>query len=188
MVRGSAGTDTCPRTTALTVAPGSGPEVKRRIILGTYALSAGYYDAYYLKARQVRKLIKAEVDEVLVNGGRAAGPRLASVAFKIGAKTDDPLLMYLNDICTLPVNIAGCPGLSVPCGLSEGLPVGLQVIGRGLRRGAVLRVADAYQRPAGFSRLRFDRARLTHPRLLRAWIVPSQAGDPLAMGGSDDLF
>ncbi len=133
---------------------GFGAEVKRRIMLGTYALSAGYYDAYYVKAQQVRTLIKAEFDEVLSRVDALLAPTSPSVAFKIGAKTDDPLLMYLNDACTLPVNIAGLPGISVPCGLSDGLPVGLQVIGRAFDEATVLRVADAYERAAGFSALR----------------------------------
>ena len=133
---------------------GFGAEVKRRIILGTYALSAGYYDAYYLKAQQVRTLIKAEFDEVLSSVDALLAPTSPSVAFKIGAKTDDPLLMYLNDACTLPVNIAGLPGISVPCGLSDGLPVGFQVIGRAFDEATVLRVADAYQRASGFADLR----------------------------------
>jgi len=133
---------------------GFGPEVKRRIMLGTYALSAGYYDAYYLKAQQVRTLIKAEFDEVMEGVDALLAPTSPSVAFRIGAKTEDPLLMYLNDACTLPVNIAGLPGVSVPCGLSDGLPVGLQVIGRAFDEATVLRIAHAYERAAGFSALR----------------------------------
>ena len=133
---------------------GFGPEVKRRIMLGTYALSAGYYDAYYVKAQQVRTLIKAEFDSVLAEVDALLAPTSPSVAFPIGAKTDDPLLMYLNDACTLPVNIAGLPGISVPCGLSDGKPVGLQVIGRAFDEAMVLRVADAYERAAGFADLR----------------------------------
>ncbi|MEX1073087.1 MAG: Asp-tRNA(Asn)/Glu-tRNA(Gln) amidotransferase subunit GatA [Chloroflexota bacterium] len=150
----SAGADDLLENYLATRGKGFGPEVKRRIILGTYALSAGYYDAYYLKAQQVRTLIKAEFDAVLATVDALLAPTSPSVAFKIGAKTDDPLLMYLNDACTLPVNIAGLPGLSVPCGLSEGLPVGLQVIGRAFDEPTVLRVADAYQRAAGFADLR----------------------------------
>jgi len=133
---------------------GFGPEVKRRIMLGTYALSAGYYDAYYVKAQQVRTLIKAEFDEVLSDVDAILAPTSPNVAFPIGAKVDDPLAMYLNDACTLPVNIAGLPGISVPCGLSDGLPVGLQVIGRAFDEPTVLRVADAYERAAGFADLR----------------------------------
>jgi aspartyl-tRNA(Asn)/glutamyl-tRNA(Gln) amidotransferase subunit A len=133
---------------------GFGDEVKRRVMLGTYALSAGYYDAYYVKAQQVRTLIKAEFDEVLTTVDAILAPTSPTVAFKIGAKVDDPLAMYLNDACTLPVNIAGLPGISVPCGLSEGLPVGLQVIGRAFDEATVLCVADAYERAAGFADLR----------------------------------
>ena len=133
---------------------GFGPEVKRRIMLGTYALSAGYYDAYYVKAQQVRTLIKDEFDAVLSDVDAILAPTSPTVAFKIGAKVDDPLAMYLNDACTLPVNIAGLPGISVPAGLSDGLPVGMQVIGRAFDEATVLRVADAYERAAGFTELR----------------------------------
>ena len=150
----SAGNDDLLENYLRTRGSGFGPEVKRRIILGTYALSAGYYDAYYVKAQQVRTLIKAEFDAVLSDVDALLAPTSPSVAFKIGAKTDDPLLMYLNDACTLPVNIAGLPGISVPCGLSEGLPVGFQVIGRAFDEATVLRVADAYQRASGFADLR----------------------------------
>jgi aspartyl-tRNA(Asn)/glutamyl-tRNA(Gln) amidotransferase subunit A len=150
----SAGDDDLMRNYLATRGAGFGPEVKRRIILGTYALSAGYYDAYYLKAQQVRTLIKAEFDEVLSTVDALLAPTSPTVAFKIGAKTEDPLLMYLNDACTLPVNIAGLPGISVPCGLSGGLPVGFQVIGRAFDEATVLRVADAYQRASGFADLR----------------------------------
>jgi aspartyl-tRNA(Asn)/glutamyl-tRNA(Gln) amidotransferase subunit A len=150
----SAGDDDLLTNYLRTRGDGFGPEVKRRIILGTYALSAGYYDAYYVKAQQVRTLIKAEFDEVLEGVDALLAPTSPSVAFKIGAKTQDPLLMYLNDACTLPVNIAGLPGISVPCGLSDGLPVGLQVIGRAFDEATVLRVADAYERAAGFDSLR----------------------------------
>ncbi len=133
---------------------GFGPEVKRRIMLGTYALSAGYYDAYYVKAQKIRTQIKAEFDDVLGSVDAILAPTSPNVAFPIGAKVDDPLAMYLNDACTLPVNIAGLPGISVPCGLSEGLPVGLQVIGRAFDEETILRVADAYERAAGFGDLR----------------------------------
>jgi aspartyl-tRNA(Asn)/glutamyl-tRNA(Gln) amidotransferase subunit A len=150
----SAGSDDLLENYLRTRGSGFGPEVKRRIILGTYALSAGYYDAYYVKAQQVRTLIKAEFDSVLATVDAVLAPTSPTVAFKIGAKTDDPLLMYLNDACTLPVNIAGLPGISVPCGLSDGLPVGFQVIGRAFDEPTVLRVADAYQRASGFADLR----------------------------------
>jgi aspartyl-tRNA(Asn)/glutamyl-tRNA(Gln) amidotransferase subunit A len=150
----SAGEDDLLTNYLRTRGDGFGPEVKRRVMLGTYALSAGYYDAFYVKAQQVRTLIKAEFDAVLADVDVLIAPTSPSVAFKIGAKMQDPLLMYLNDACTLPVNIAGLPGVSVPCGLSDGLPVGLQVIGRAFDESTVLRVADAYERAAGFTALR----------------------------------
>jgi aspartyl-tRNA(Asn)/glutamyl-tRNA(Gln) amidotransferase subunit A len=150
----SAGADELWANYARTRGEGFGPEVKRRIMLGTYALSAGYYEAYYVKAQQVRTLIKAEFDEVLATVDAILAPTSPNVAFPIGAKVDDPLAMYLNDACTLPVNIAGLPGISVPCGLSDGKPVGLQVIGRAFDEATILRVADAYERAAGFADLR----------------------------------
>jgi aspartyl-tRNA(Asn)/glutamyl-tRNA(Gln) amidotransferase subunit A len=150
----SAGADEIWQNYTHTRGAGFGQEVKRRIMLGTYALSAGYYDAYYLKAQKVRTLIKRDFDEAFAQVDAILAPTSPNVAFKIGAKVDDPLAMYLNDACTLPVNIAGLPGISVPCGLSEGLPVGLQVIGRAFDEATVLRVADAYERAAGFADLR----------------------------------
>jgi aspartyl-tRNA(Asn)/glutamyl-tRNA(Gln) amidotransferase subunit A len=150
----SAGCDDLLENYLRTRGEGFGPEVKRRIMLGTYALSAGYYDAYYVKAQQVRTLIKAEFDRVLADVDALLAPTSPSVAFPIGAKTDDPVLMYLNDACTLPVNIAGLPGISVPCGLSDGKPVGLQIVGRAFDEPMVLRIADAYERAAGFADLR----------------------------------
>ncbi|HET9199600.1 MAG TPA: Asp-tRNA(Asn)/Glu-tRNA(Gln) amidotransferase subunit GatA [Dehalococcoidia bacterium] len=133
---------------------GFGTEVKRRIMLGTYALSSGYYDAYYLKAQQVRTLIRAEFDEAFKSYDVLIAPTTPTTAFPIGAKTDDPYAMYLNDVCTLPVNIAGLPGISVPCGLVDGLPVGLQIIGKPFDEATVLRVARAYERAAGLGILR----------------------------------
>ncbi len=155
----SAGEDDLMGNYLRTRGAGFGPEVKRRIMLGTYALSAGYYDAYYVKAQQVRTLIKAEFDRVLADVDALLAPTSPGVAFKIGAKVDDPLMMYLNDACTLPVNIAGLPGISVPCGLADGLPVGLQVIGRAFDEPMVLRVAAAYEAAAGFGGLRPPTAR-----------------------------
>jgi len=108
---------------------GFGAEVKRRIMLGTYALSAGYYDAYYLKAMQVRTLVKKDFDEAFKKVDLIVAPTTPTVAFKFGEKTDNPLSMYLSDIYTVPANIAGIAAISVPCGLSENLPVGLQIIG-----------------------------------------------------------
>jgi aspartyl-tRNA(Asn)/glutamyl-tRNA(Gln) amidotransferase subunit A len=127
---------------------GFGAEVKRRMILGTYALSSGYYDAYYVKAQKVRTLVKAEFERVFEQVDALVTPTSPTVAFRIGAKTDDPLAMYLNDVFTLPVNIAGLPGISIPCGLSEGLPVGLQVIAGYNEEATMFRVAAAYERAA----------------------------------------
>ena len=125
---------------------GFGAEVKRRIMLGTYALSAGYYDAFYLKAQKVRTLIKRDFDEVFASGIDAlVAPTSASVAFRFGARTADPVSMYLSDACTLPVNMAGLPGISIPCGLSEGLPVGLQLIGPAWSELLLFRAARAFE-------------------------------------------
>ena len=125
---------------------GFGAEVKRRIMLGTYALSAGYYDAYYLKAQKVRTLIKQDFDKVWEAGFDAiVAPTSASVAFRFGARLADPVSMYLSDACTLPVNMAGLPGVSIPCGLSEGLPVGLQLIGAAWSEAALFRLARGYE-------------------------------------------
>ena len=125
---------------------GFGPEVKRRIMLGTYALSAGYYDAYYLKAQKVRTLIKRDFDELFAAGFDAlVAPTSPTPAFRLGAKLADPVQMYLSDACTLPVNMAGLPGISVPCGLSEGLPVGLQLIGAAWSEAALFGLARGYE-------------------------------------------
>ena len=124
---------------------GFGPEVKRRIMLGTYALSAGYYDAYYLKAQKVRTLIRREFDAVFKKVDVLVTPTSPTTSFKIGEKTDDPLQMYLSDVCTMPVNIAGIPGISVPAGFVDGLPVGLQILGKPLSEETLFRVAYAYE-------------------------------------------
>jgi len=124
---------------------GFGPEVKRRIMLGTYALSAGYYDAYYLKAQKVRTLIRREFDQAFEKFDALVTPISPTVPFKIGEKVDDPLQMYLSDVCTLPINIAGVPALSVPAGFVDGLPVGMQIIGKPLGEETLLRVAFAYE-------------------------------------------
>ena len=124
---------------------GFGPEVKRRIMLGTYALSAGYYDAYYLKAQKVRTLITREFQEVFQRCDALITPTSPSVPFKLGEKLDDPLQMYLSDVCTIPVNIAGLPAMSIPGGFVDGLPVGLQVIGKAFDEATLLRVGYAYQ-------------------------------------------
>ena len=124
---------------------GFGPEVKRRIMLGTYALSAGYYDAYYIKAQQVRTLIRKELDEAFDRFDAIVTPTSPSVAFKLGEKMDDPVQMYLNDIFTQPANIAGIPAISVPAGVVDGLPVGLQVMAPHMGEETLLRVAYAYE-------------------------------------------
>ncbi len=125
---------------------GFGPEVKRRIMLGTYALSAGYYDAYYLKAGQVRTLIRRDFDEALAHCDVLVAPTTPTTAFKLGEKAGDPLQMYLQDIFTLALSLAGLPGLSLPCGFDDnGLPIGLQIMGRAFDEATVLRVAWAYE-------------------------------------------
>jgi aspartyl-tRNA(Asn)/glutamyl-tRNA(Gln) amidotransferase subunit A len=130
---------------AKTRAEGFGPEVRLRIMLGTYALSAGYYDAYYLKALKVRGLIKSDFDRAFERYDMLLSPTSPSVAFRIGEKAGDPLQMKLADICTLPVNLAGIPAISIPCGEAEGLPVGLQIMGRPFEEDILLRTAFAYE-------------------------------------------
>lgn len=126
---------------------GFGPEVKRRIMLGTYALSAGYYDAYYRKAQQVRTLIKQDFDNVFASCDLLASPVSPTPAFKIGEKTDDPLQMYLSDIYTVSVNLAGIPGISVPCGTSsDKLPIGLQLLGNTFSEQTLLQAAAVIER------------------------------------------
>ena len=125
---------------------GFGPEVKRRIMLGTYALSAGYYDAYYLKAQGVRALIKQDFDAAFQRCDAIITPTAPSTAFKIGEKIEDPLQMYLSDIYTISVNLAGLPALSLPCGFDgDGMPIGLQIIGKHFDEATVLRLAYAYE-------------------------------------------
>ncbi|MDO6657016.1 Asp-tRNA(Asn)/Glu-tRNA(Gln) amidotransferase subunit GatA [Anaerobacillus sp. 1_MG-2023] len=124
---------------------GFGDEVKRRIMLGTFALSSGYYDAYYKKAQKVRTLIKNDFEKVFEDYDVIIGPTTPTPAFKVGEKIDNPLTMYANDILTIPVNLAGVPAISVPCGLSNGLPVGLQIIGKHFDEKTVYRVAHAFE-------------------------------------------
>jgi len=133
---------------------GFGPEVTRRVMLGTYALSSGYYDAYYLKAQQARTLIRQDFDRVFQDVDALVTPTSPVTAFKIGEKSGDPVQMYLIDVCTLPVNISGLPGLSVPCGFSDGLPVGLQLIGPQFSEETLLRTAHAYESATGWSKAR----------------------------------
>lgn len=124
---------------------GFGAEVKRRIMLGTYALSAGYYDAYYLKAQKVRTLIRREFDQAFEKYDALVTPTSPTVPFRIGEKVDDPMQMYLSDVCTLPINIAGIPAISVPAGFADGLPIGMQIIGKPFDEETVLHIAFAYE-------------------------------------------
>ena len=130
---------------------GFGPEVKRRIMLGTYVLSAGYYDAYYLKAQQVRTLLRRDFEQVFATVDVVATPTTPTPAFKLGEKTSDPIQMYLNDIFTVSANLTGLPAISVPCGFSPNrLPIGVQLTGRMFDEATLLRAADAYQRDTAF--------------------------------------
>jgi aspartyl-tRNA(Asn)/glutamyl-tRNA(Gln) amidotransferase subunit A len=124
---------------------GFGPEVKRRIMLGTYALSTGYYDAYYLKAQKVRTLIRRELDALFDRFDALITPTSPTVPFKLGEKVGDPLQMYLSDVCAVSVNIAGIPALSVPAGFADGLPVGMQIIGKPLSEAILFRIGYAFQ-------------------------------------------
>ncbi len=136
-----------------TRAQGFGAEVKRRIMIGTYALSAGYYDAYYLKAQKVRTLIKQDFEKAFESVDVLVCPTAPTTAFKAGEKTSDPISMYLSDLMTIPVNLAGLPGLSLPCGFdAQGLPIGLQMIGNVLREDLVLQAAYAYEQATEWHR------------------------------------
>jgi aspartyl-tRNA(Asn)/glutamyl-tRNA(Gln) amidotransferase subunit A len=131
-----------------------GEEVKRRIMLGTYALSLGYYDAYYKQALKMRTLIKEEFDKVFEKFDVLISPTSPTTAFKIGEKIDDPLKMYMSDICTVPINIAGIPAISIPCGSVEGLPVGLQIMGKHFNESTILRVAYTFEQNTDFHKQR----------------------------------
>lgn len=133
-----------------TRAEGFGDEVKRRIMLGTFSLSSGYYDAYYKKAQKVRTLIKKDFEDVFQKYDVIIGPTTPTPAFKIGEKTSDPLTMYANDILTIPVNLAGVPGISVPCGFANGLPLGLQIIGKHFDESTIYRTAHAFEQATDF--------------------------------------
>lgn len=136
---------------------GFGPEVQRRIMLGTYVLSAGYYDAYYRKAQKVRTLIRNDFTEAFNNFDVLAAPTAPTTAFKIGEKTADPVQMYLSDVCTIPVNLAGVPAMSLPCGFdSQKLPIGLQLIGKPFDEGNLLKVAHAYEQANSWHQARPD--------------------------------
>lgn len=141
---------------------GFGQEVKRRIMLGTYALSSGYYDAFYLKASQVRTLIMQDFARAFAAYDVLISPTAPSVAFPLGAKVDDPMQMYLNDICTIPINMAGIPALSLPCGYDQGLPVGMQIMAAHWDECRLLQVAYAYEQATAWRRRAVqDAARVT---------------------------
>jgi aspartyl-tRNA(Asn)/glutamyl-tRNA(Gln) amidotransferase subunit A len=125
---------------------GFGTEVKRRIMTGTYVLSAGYYDAYYLQAQKVRQLIASDFEQAFGRVDVIIGPTTPTPAFELGSKTSDPITMYLNDIYTIGANLAGLPAMSIPCGFSGGLPVGLQLIGKHFSEGSLLNAAHGFQR------------------------------------------
>jgi len=138
----------------LTRAAGFGTEVRRRVLIGTYVLSAGYYEAYYLKAQRVRTLIARDFARAFEQVDCLLTPTAPSAAFAIGAKSGDPIEMYLNDVFTVPANLAGVPAVSVPAGLSgDGLPLGLQITGRAFDEETVLQVAQALERAASFRHL-----------------------------------
>lgn len=137
-----------------TRAVGFGAEVKRRIMLGTYALSSGYYDAYYLKALKARRLIKEDFDKAFAAYDILLSPTTPTLAFKLGEKTDNPLAMYMSDVMTIPVNLAGIPAISIPGGFVQGLPVGIQLMGRPFDEGTLLRAAYAFEQAAGYCRER----------------------------------
>jgi aspartyl-tRNA(Asn)/glutamyl-tRNA(Gln) amidotransferase subunit A len=141
--------------TAGTRAAGFGPEVRRRIMLGTYVLSAGYYEAYYAKAQRVRTLIRRDFERAFAEVDAIVSPTAPTPAFKIGEKTDDPIAMYLNDVFTIPAPLAGVPAISVPCGFSlAGLPIGLQVIAKPFDEATLFRVAGTYEAASGRPRRR----------------------------------
>ena len=129
-------------------------EVKRRIMVGTYALSAGYYDAYYVKAQKVRTLIRREFEEAFQRFDALVTPTSPSIAFRLGERTADPMQMYLSDLYTPPASIAGIPAMSIPCGFVEGLPVGLQLMGKHLSEETLLRIAHAYEQATEWHKAR----------------------------------
>src|SRR6185503_18204582 len=130
---------------------GFGDEVKRRIMLGTYSLSAGYYDAYYGQAQKVRTLVIRDFEQAFERFDVLVGPTSPTVAFGLGERTEDPLSMYLSDVFTIPSNLSGTPAISIPCGLADGLPVGFQIMGKLLDEATVLRVAHALEQDLAFT-------------------------------------
>ena len=128
-----------------TRAEGFGAEVRRRVMIGTYVLSHGYYDAYYLQAQKLRRLIARDFTEAFAKCDLILGPAAPSVAFDLGTRTTDPVQMYLDDLYTIPINLAGLPGMSIPCGFARGRPVGLQIVGSYWQEARMLAAAHAYQ-------------------------------------------
>lgn len=157
--------DTLRDTYERTRGEGFGPEVKRRIMLGTYALSSGYYDAYYVKAQKARTLIKQDFDEAFQRVDVIVSPTSPTVAFKIGARTDDPYQMYLADVFTIPANMAGIPGIAVPCGFSDDMPVSLQLLGKPFDESTLFRVAHAYEQSTEWHQMRppLDKSNQSQP-------------------------
>jgi aspartyl-tRNA(Asn)/glutamyl-tRNA(Gln) amidotransferase subunit A len=137
-----------------TRAHGFGAEVKRRIMLGTYALSSGYYDAYYARAQKVRTKIAEDFRDAFARFDFVVTPTSPSAAFELGAKLDDPLAMYLNDFCAVPMSLAGIPAVSIPNGLADGLPTGLQIAGPAFSEGRILDAAHALEKAIGFDTTR----------------------------------
>ena len=164
----------CPRRTTSSLyeksrAQGFGAEVKRRIMLGTFALSAGYYDAYYLKGQKVRTLIRRDFEKAFESCDVVMAPVAPTTAFKLGEKTDDPLTMYLSDIFTISVNLAGLPGMSMPCGYDDkGLPIGLQIIGAPFSEETMFRVGDAYEKLGAFKPAGTENMNLENTKRLSA--------------------
>ena len=155
---------TCVEMYEHTRGEGFGPEVKRRIMIGTYALSSGYYDAYYGQAQKVRTLVKRDFAAAFERVDLIASPTSPTVAFGLGSRTADPLAMYMSDICTIPANLAGLPAISIPCGLSDGLPVGFQLIGPAFSENRLLDAAHALEQAIGFDAVAgFDDGTTTSP-------------------------
>ncbi len=137
-------------------ASGFGADVKRRIMLGTYALSSGYYDAYYLKALKVRRLIADDFSRVFKDYDLIISPTTPTVAFKLGENTEDPMTLYMNDILTVPINMAGLPGMSIPCGFQNGLPIGMQLIGKAFDETTLFKAAYAFEQNTDYHKARPD--------------------------------
>jgi len=133
---------------------GFGAEVRRRIILGTYALSAGYFEQYYIKALKIRTLIRRDFERALKDADVIVGPTMPLIPFNFGERIDDPLKLYMCDILTVPANLTGCPAISIPCGFKNGLPVGMQIIGRPFDEDTILKVAYAFEQSTDYHKLR----------------------------------